>query len=82
MDYMPRYFFRILGVADLFDDEGETLVDDDHAARATLEILAQTLPGQATALLSGIPYSVEATDDQGGMVCRLAVSGRRRLPTN
>lgn len=75
---MPRYFFRILGVAELVDDEGECLVDDDQAGRATLEILAQTLLGQAAALLAGTSYSVEATNDQGVVVCRIAVTAQRR----
>lgn len=81
MTQMPRYFFRILGVAELVDDEGECLVDDDHAGRATLEILAQTLLGHAAALLSGTPYSVEATNEHGVVVCRIAVTAQGRRGT-
>lgn len=77
---MPRYFFSIFGAAGIADDDGEILADDHLAKHATLEILTQTLPGQASRLLSGTPCGVEATAEGGRLVCRITVQAGTERP--
>lgn len=74
---MPRYFFRLTDGVDLRDPDGDDLINDDVARRATLEILAQTLDSRSENLLDGEPYVVEATDGDGRLVYRLTVQAEK-----
>ncbi len=77
---VPRYHFRLLNGEDVRDPEGELLVDDDAARRATIAIMSETLSGRADHILEGGRYVIETTDDGGRLIYRLAVEGRVTRP--
>jgi hypothetical protein len=74
---MPRYFFNVRDGREILDDHGTVLAGPDearsHAVVAFGEMMKDNIGGR---FWNDPEWSMRVTDESGGTVCSLMLSGR------